>query len=468
MTNNNATISRRHRRGMTSLLAMLYLVLFGTLSIGFYAATVTQSQIVSNDERTALAQMASESGMDFMRYQLGRVTINPLTPPEDVLPELYEDLRLLLEDTYNLAGQRIALVGNTIQIPENGGTIRLNGSGNSRFRATITDWAGEVVVKIDGVNGTTQASRAITMDFTRASHPGRVFEYAVASKGQVTVRKGSVTSVDGVDPSIAKLMSAMPVDPAITISGGEVGGDLDVVAPNVPVHNGGTVSITGGTVGGSSIPSVIISDHTFQVPEPQFPVINTDLYRPYATNLYVNNAKVQQNIRIPRGTNPRFNGGDTVQGIMYVESPNTVTFRGDFDLQGFIVFENVGDSSVNILDMRGSVTQAPLPSGTQFDPLRATSGVAVLGPTVGMKMSGASSSYLRGNVIVGSFLYQGSADTQIDKGTIMTYDQTPNAAIFDGKGIKFTAVGSGNMPAIGTTYNTYYSPDPTSYQEVSP
>src|SRR5688500_12889486 len=126
-------ISRRYRRGMTSLLAMLYLVLFGTLSIGFYAATTTQSQIVANDERTALAQMASESGMDFMRYQLGRVTINPLTPPEDVLPELFEDLRLQLEDTYNLAGQRIGLVGNTIQIPENGGSIRLNGSGNSRF-----------------------------------------------------------------------------------------------------------------------------------------------------------------------------------------------------------------------------------------------------------------------------------------------------------------------------------------------
>jgi hypothetical protein len=405
--------------------------------------------------------MASESGMDFMRYQLGRVTINPATPPEAVLPELYEDLRAQLEDTSNLGAQSIALVGNTIQIPASGGTIKLDGSGNSRFRATITDWAGEVVVKVDGMNGTTQASRAITMDFTRAAHPSNVFDYAVASKGQVVMRKGSVTTVDGVDPSIAKMMSAMAIDPSITVSGGLIGGELNITEK-------GGVSVTGGTVAGSSIPSIILSDHVYVVDEPEFPIINTDVYIPYATNPYVANAKVQQNIRIPRGTNPRFNGGDTVQGIMYIESPNTVTFRGDFDLQGFIVFENANDSSVNILDMRGSVTQAPLPSGTQFDPLRATSGVAILGPTVGMAMSGASGSYLRGNVIVGSFLYEGSADTQIDKGTLMTYDETPGAAIFDGKGVKFTATGSSNLPSAGVTYNTYYSPDATSYQEVSP
>jgi hypothetical protein len=446
---------------MTSLLAMLYLVLFGTLAIGFYAATTTQSQIVSNDERVALAQMAAESGMDFMRYQLGRVTINPTTPPEVVLSELYADLREQLEDTSNLGSQHIALVGNTIQIPENGGTLKLDSVGNSRFRATITDWAGEIVVKIDGMNGTTQASRAITMDFTRAPHPSNVFDYAVASKGQVVMKKGSVTSVDGVDPAIAKMMSAMGVDPSITVTGGLIGGELNIT-------ESGGVTVTGGTVAGTSIPAVILSDHVYVVDEPEFPIINTDVYLPYASNTYSNGKKLQQNIRIPRGTNPRFNGGDTVQGIMYIESPNTVTFRGDFDLQGFIVFENANDSSVNIMDFRGSVNQAPLPSGPQFDPLRATSGVAILGPTVGMKMSGASSSYLRGNVIVGSFFYDGSADTQIDKGTIMTYNQTPNAAVFDGKGIKFTATGSSNMPTAGVTYNTYYAPDASSYQEVSP
>ena len=37
----------RPRRGVTALLAMLYLLLISSLAIGFYAATTTQSQVAS-------------------------------------------------------------------------------------------------------------------------------------------------------------------------------------------------------------------------------------------------------------------------------------------------------------------------------------------------------------------------------------------------------------------------------------
>ncbi len=448
-------------RGMTAVLAMLYLVLFSTLAIGFYAATNTHSQIVSNDERVARALMACESGLDFLRYQLGRVTIPPGTPTDQVVNELYADLEAQLQDTPNLNGQDIALVGNTIQIPADGGTIRLDRSGHSKFRATITDWAGEIVVKIDGLNGTTQAGRAITMDFTRASHPTTAFDYAVASKGQILMRKGDVTSVTGVDPQIVRMMSALVETPSIRVTGGTIGGDLSIV-------EGATVEVTGGSVGGSSIPSVILSDHVTVVEAPEFPIINTSVYEQYATNTYVANLKTQQNIRIPAGTNPRFNGGDTVQGIMYVESPNIVIFRGNFTLQGFIVFENANNSGVNALDFRGNVTQSPLPADPMFDELRATSGVAMLGPTTRVEMSGSADSYVRGNIIIGRFLFDGSADMQIDQGTLMTYDETTSSCVFDGKTIKFTATGGGNIPTQGLTYNQYYDPKPATYQEVLP
>ena len=100
-TRNTAPVRTRRRRprrnGMTSVLAMLYLVLFGTLAIGFYAATNTQTQIVNNDERAARAQLAAESGMDFMRYQLGRVYVPPEPlPPDQVIVELHHDLKELL------------------------------------------------------------------------------------------------------------------------------------------------------------------------------------------------------------------------------------------------------------------------------------------------------------------------------------------------------------------------------------
>src|SRR5580765_4507372 len=84
---------RRRSAGMTSVLAMLYLVLFSSLAIGFYAATNTATQVTINDENVAQAFMASESGMDFMRYQLANVHIDATTPPDQVIDKLYTELQ---------------------------------------------------------------------------------------------------------------------------------------------------------------------------------------------------------------------------------------------------------------------------------------------------------------------------------------------------------------------------------------
>jgi hypothetical protein len=443
------------------MLAMLYLVLFATMAIGFYAATTTQSQIVGNDARVSRASLAAESGLDFMRYHLGRVSIPPSTPPDRVVHELFNDLSVALDSTGNLKGNTLAISGNTIQVPAGPGAIQLDASGQSRFRATITDWAGEIVLKIEGMDGVSSATRVITMDFTRATRPTSAFSYAVASRGQIVMRKGSVTSVTGVDPSIATMMSALATNPSIDVSGGTIGGGLSIVED-------ATARVTGGTVAGSSIPRVILSEHVTVVDKPEFPVITTDVYRQYATNAYVPNGSTQQNIIIRAGTNPSFNGGDTVQGVMYIESPNTVTFRGNFNLQGFIVFENKNTSSVNVLDFRGNVSQMPLPSGSEFDPLRATSGVSILGPTASVTMSGSTDSYLRGSTIVGRFNFAGSADIQIEQGTLMTYDEVPGATTFNGQTVKFTSTGAHNLPTTGISYSSFYRANPGSYQEVSP
>lgn len=452
------------RKGMTSVLAMLYLVLFSALAIGFYAATNTASQVTSNDSRVARAFMASESGMDFMRHQLANLDIPPNTAPADVVDYVYAQLADKLNGSGNLGDYTIAREGTSIiRIPgETGARIKLDSSGGSSFRATITDWAGEIVVKAEGnYGGTEGAGRAITMDFTRQEKSTTTFDYAVASKGQIVVKKGDVTATAGVDPSIAKMMSASATEAAIKVSGGSIGGDLNIV-------EGGKVEVTGGTVAGSSIPSVILSDHVFEVDEPEFPTIDTTVYAQYATNAYVAGAKTQSNIRIPAGTNPKFNANDTVQGIMYIESPNQVTFLGDFKLKGFIVMEP-GASTTDYLRFSGNLTMSPVPSDPIFDALRATSGVAVLAPNASMLMSGSSGGSIKGNLIVKRFNFQGASDLLIDQGTIMTLDPGANSAVFDGsKSVKFTATGAGNQPKFGLSYSTFFMPKPSTYQEVAP
>ena len=57
----NRACKRRHH-GLASLMAMLYLILFATLAVGFYTASALSSQISTNEKKLNLAQSAAEAG----------------------------------------------------------------------------------------------------------------------------------------------------------------------------------------------------------------------------------------------------------------------------------------------------------------------------------------------------------------------------------------------------------------------
>src|SRR5215208_5436962 len=63
------------RSGMTAVLAMLYLTLMASLALGFYSASNTAILVSTNEQRVERARLAAESGLDFARYNLSRVSI---------------------------------------------------------------------------------------------------------------------------------------------------------------------------------------------------------------------------------------------------------------------------------------------------------------------------------------------------------------------------------------------------------
>src|SRR3954465_5953379 len=103
----NTRIRRIRRRGITSAMAMLYLTLFATLSLGFYASVTTSVQVAKNDQRNAKALLAAESGVQFMRYHLANVNISATSP--DPMGELCTDLKGRLEGSSNLGGNHVTL-----------------------------------------------------------------------------------------------------------------------------------------------------------------------------------------------------------------------------------------------------------------------------------------------------------------------------------------------------------------------
>jgi hypothetical protein len=349
------------------MLAMMYLVLFGALAVGFYSSVNTSVQIANNQQHTTRALLASESGLDFIRYHLANVSLNPNTPIPQVMAELYQDLKAALDGTANLKPNTISLVGNIIYIPASPDAwITLDPKFGTAFRLTLTESEGNLQVRVSGRAGPTSASavstpsgRTIKVDFLRADRPTSAFDYAVASRGTIVMNKGSITGYNGVSEStIATIIAAKPTSPAVAINGGYIGGDISVTGP-------GLVNVSGGQVGGSSSVSDIVNNHTKLVDEPAFPEFDTSVFRPYATGTYTGGSTLK-NVRIPPNTNPKFTGGAVIQGIVYVESPNTLEFRGNTVVQGIIVFENKGTSEQNKIDMRGNFTQLPLPPGSEY------------------------------------------------------------------------------------------------------
>jgi hypothetical protein len=448
---------------MTAVIAMIYLGLFSTLAIGFYSSTTMSVKVVSNDRDGLVALSAAESGMQFLKYHLSRVSVPPtLTDPAAVIANVAGDLDANLDSSRDMGTASIGLSGMVISLPASGQPpIAVGGvASGATFSATITALPGvdnKLVVSVTGTYGAT--SRTVAMDYDRQQIPTSIYTYAIASRGGILLEKGLVTSTDPADATTIHAMSAKEnTHNAVQVKGGTLGGNLSVLV-------GSDVDFTKGSVGGSSTRATVLANTSYLPDAPEFPVINTSVFKTFATNTYVNNGRTQTNIRVPPGTNPRFNGGDTVNGILYIESPNTVTFNGNFNMAGIIVFEN--KTGTNTLNFSGNMSQTPAPSGSQFASIRAASNVAILAPTATVNMTGSTGSYLRGSLIADRFTFNGAADIRIDRGTLMTLNTGMNSAVFSGsKSIKFTATGEDNAPTTGVSYSSAFAPQGSSYQEL--
>ena len=447
-------------------MAMIFLVLIGLLALGFYSQVTTAGRLSKNDQNGARALAAAESGIKFMRFQLARVDIPPGTATTgDLLAQLQDDLKAAMQSSGNLNGGTIALANNAITIPaEASGMIAVDGQTQTGFSVRITGIgtnAAGVMCDITGYSGSgsTRGSKHVLLTFKREAYQGLVLSNAVATRGRLTMLRGTVGGVGGISPdSIANVTSTFGGKPAVAVSGGAIGGDVGVM-------DHGLASVTGGSVGGTNNFDAIQKDHVKVVTPPAFPYIDTTVFEPFATNKVNTNASMLKNVRVPAGTNPRFSGDVTIQGVMFVESPNIVDFRGGARMEGFIVFENKGDSTVNRIEAHGSVTYGDLPMGAQFDALRAISGIAVMAPTAALSIGGNVTAQWRGNVILGSFDNTGSADVRIDKGSLITMDQTSTSLTFNGKSVRFSETGMNNQPSVGIRYGARFLPQDGTYAE---
>src|SRR5258705_9588005 len=106
-----------HPRGVTRVLAMLYLTLMASLALGFYSASNTAALVSFNEQRMERARLAAESGLDFARYQLMRVAISGKVPKDQHFATMAAQMATNINGTGNINKGTIYIGADTVRVP---------------------------------------------------------------------------------------------------------------------------------------------------------------------------------------------------------------------------------------------------------------------------------------------------------------------------------------------------------------
>ena len=460
------------RRGMTSLLAMLYLVIFSAIALGFYTQTNAGRQISSNEQRLNEAHVAAESGVAFLKYHLSALNV-AYKQPAQRLEEIYMQLAERLDGSASLGGGIIGYDGNAIYIPDGTHSYVRTHPGGPGFRARIkikNDHS--LQVKFVGRHSATTkgVGRGIEVTFKTEERVAPLFKYGMASRGQVIVSgEGEIRGVP--DPAYATILVTTGTNPAVTMTGpSEISGDIHL--SNASAFTSINSSCT---VGGDT--GALIPNHIKKVPladVPEFPAIDTSIFIPYIKSTYtLASGSNVKNIRIPAGTGTsaspvKFASGATVDGIMYIESPNWVKFEGTATIRGVIVGPNTasGGLAANVIQFAGQATAhdiSTLPPGPDFpDGLRALTGSSILANGFDVQFAGGYAA-ISGSIASSKLTFTGTAGGTITGHVLGLSNQVLSVS---GKSQVLLQKPSTNKWPAGVFFRSRWVPNKDSYLEV--
>jgi hypothetical protein len=471
------------RRGITSLLAMLYLVIFASLAIGFYAQTNMSAQVSTNERRSGEALMAAECGLQFIRYELSRVTLDPLLTNDQVFEEMNMDLAGNLNGTANL--ENGATVGDIVYDPANlkppyfnipaDPTKYIRAAENGPyFRVRVEQQGRDIVVTTVGKSASAVSSsagaRGILVRFQTKEWPNRVFSYGMASRNAVRVDVSKLI-VQGTPDSQASILTTYTGGTPVTIGNLSstilqptgIEGNITVMSGSPAVSYVGSVSVGGQT----TIAGINASQVKTITEAPEWPTPDTSVFEKYATTKWVAGQTVYDNIYIPAGSNPIFDSTMTVRGAVLVYPPNTVNFQGGVKIQAVIVGKAGGSIATNIIRFSGSgVAKDPLsslPDEPKFAELRQMSGTFIVAPTWDVSLTGNFAS-VAGSIAAERITFSGNTSGSVT-GSLVNLGNYP-LTISGSSNLNLSAPTEDKRP--GLRFTERFAPVRSSYKEIAP
>src|SRR5258706_3910824 len=278
--------SRCARSGMTAVLAMLYLTLMASLALGFYSATNTASIVSNNEQKVERARLATESGLDFARFQLMKVSIPGKTKTSQYFSTTAAQLAANMNGSGNLNKGSIYIGADFVRVPADPNAFILADDKQSEFQFVISD-IGNNQVRISAVGKYNQSlsanqPRGVQLDFQLEQHRNHVIDFGLATRGRL-VMSGGAAILRIPDPTKGSVLVTSPTNGTIMTTSGNtvITGDISATNPDATFSIGSGTSVGGST--GSSVPSHVHKG----TDDPDFHEEENSIFLPLATNKHV-------------------------------------------------------------------------------------------------------------------------------------------------------------------------------------
>jgi hypothetical protein len=437
---------------------MIFVLIFSALAVSMATLSGTNVQLASNQHKVGCAIASTESGLETMRYWLTLVEIPSSTAPANYFGTIVDTLQT------DLAANNITnvTVYNNGSIPP----VALDSANGQGFE-------GEII--IDGNNpnilqvyttGGGEITRTIRVYYDIEPYEYPIFDFGLATKGPLHfLGNPTIRGINSNSEADIFIDSQNPL--AMLVTGNtNFDGDISIGSAAANVDFWGSVKI-GGDTGQTAIDNHI----TIGVESPEFPVPDTQHFQQYATGPVIDSSTdlsspgmIWTNATIAAGTDPNFGGNITIEGILYIEQPNIVTFSKNVALNGMIVGDgDVNNPGTNSISFLGNFATNPYPSGVEFDAIRQETGSSILAPGFAASFEGNFSA-IGGVMAVSGVNFSGNVNAVV-KGTIINYSENPTT-VWGNATLNFDRSDNIKVPAGFDTHRilTY---NPASYEEIA-
>ncbi len=451
--------SKKSQPGMVLFLSMMFLAIFASFGIAVLTLSSRNIRMADNHIKGNRALESAFSGMEVMNYWMNTVVI----PRGTAIDQWYETMHADL--VTNLADNNIAV---DLDNPDN--PMTLDSSLNKSFYVQLDEIVPDAncCLTVTGQAGGLQ--RAIAVNYEFGVREDTVFDFGIATKGPLQL-SGNIL-LDGTNIAVEAdvFIESENDDNVLSIIGNsQIAGDVKVTNPDAIVTLQGGQAGIGGETGQDAIDNHV----EVGMPSPEFPVPNTTHFEQYATgdtidsDTDVSSGGTYENVRITAGTNPIFSGDVTINGIMFIETPNVVIFSGGCVINGLIIGDgdmndNSGDNQLMFLGNVGSSSVTELPEDSQFDGLREEEGTFLMAPGFSASFGGNFET-LNGAIAANGIEFFGNAGGTI-AGSVLNYSDTP--MILSGNNdLIFNRSGATEIPA-GFELEIILRHDASSYNEI--